>query len=424
MAAKSVPSLSDSANQLLARIRDRYLSSAEFNGLHIYGEPVQTVRAPAIELVRAGLVQVMVGADYLNIHIRPWPSRRSREDQIQDMQRLEQSDYGVCLYPTSAGMKGVRLPSRLSGRPFARAMARGKGTLELAYFEFDVLEQYRNDSRFRFNFGDSGASMGLSDEAFEDKDVFERDHVGLSHIGFAYDLSGYNPAEPASPIVRRVAVFYCDLITLTPEHQRRWETYQVDGANLKPHPLWWNAQMGHWPDGVGPFTRLFKELENLNELAVLAFGEALFRATDRPGDMGWLLRPSQREWDDFVLQLDKVLSDNLRSEFFDSVGVPQVDKAGQRIGTLNRFRLFMQSGGVEESNARKLLGPLQEVRKARQAPAHALRTNITDRTFVHQQITLLQEVYSALGATRHWLATHPKCSGWEEKHKDLQTYML
>jgi hypothetical protein len=96
---------------------------------------VEAVRAPAIELVKAGLVQVMVGADYMNIHIRPWPSRRSTEDQIQDMQGLEQSDYGVCLYPTPAGMKGVRLPNRLSGRPFARAMARGKGTLELAYFE-------------------------------------------------------------------------------------------------------------------------------------------------------------------------------------------------------------------------------------------------------------------------------------------------
>lgn len=44
--------------------------------------------------------------------------------------------------------------------------------------------------------------------------------------------------------------------------------------------------MGRWPDGVGPFTRLFMELESLNELAVLAFGEALFRTTDRPGDMG------------------------------------------------------------------------------------------------------------------------------------------
>lgn len=424
MATKQQPELGPEAVKLMSLIRDRYLGSGEFNGLHIRADLVEPARAPAIELLDAGLIQVVTGADYGNIHIRSWPSKRSTADQIEDLRDLTSSDYGVCLYPTAAGMKGVRLPSRLTGRPYARAMARGKGTLELAYFQFDVLEQYRNDSRFRFGFGDSGASMGISDEAYEDKDVFERDHVGLSHIGFAYDLSAYEPDDPESPIVRRVAVFYCDLITLTPEHQRRWETYQVDEANLEPHPLWWNSQMGRWPDGVGPIDRLVMELTNLNELAVLAFGEPMFRSTERPADMGWLLRPSQREWDDFILQLDKVLSDNLRSDFFKAAGVPGVDEGGKQIGTLNRFQRFMQSGGAAEDRARKVLGPLREVRAARMAPAHAIRANITDRTFIHQQIELLKRLYSALGATRHWLATHPNCSGWEEKHKELHTYML
>jgi hypothetical protein len=424
MATNHQHELSAEALELMGRIRQRYLGSREFNGLHIRAKLVGSARAPAIELLKAGLIQVMTGADYMNIHIRPWPSKRSTDDQIQDMRDLTSSDYGVCLYPTAAGMKSVRLPSRLTGRPYARAMARGKGTLQLAYFQFDVLEQYRNDSRFRFGFGDSGASMGLSDEAYGDQEVFERDHVGLSHIGFAYDLTGYDPKDAESPIVRRAAVFYCDLITLTPEHQRRWETYQVDEANLEPHPLWWNSQMGSWPDGVGPIDRLFMELTNLNELAVLALGEPMFRATERPADLGWLLRPSQREWDDFILQLDKVLSDNLRSGFFDAAGVPSVDERGDRIGSLNRFQRFMLSGGVTEDRARKVLGPLRDIRKARQAPAHTIRANITDRTFIHQQIELLNQTYSALGAARHWLATHPGCAGWEEKHKDLHTYML
>lgn len=424
MSASPRPEISSEAAELMGLIRERYLSSGEFNGLHIHSTLVEPSRAPSIELLQAGLVEVMTGADYMNIHIRPWPSRRSVEEQIQDIEQLSRADYGVCLYPTAVGMKGVRLPNKLRGRPYARAMARGKGTLELAYFQFDVLEQYRNDSRFRFSFGDSGASMGLSDEAFEDEDVFERDHVGLNHIGFAYDLTRYDPTAPDSPIERRVAVFYCDLITLTPEHQRRWETYEVDGTDLEPHPLWWNSQMGRWPDGVGPFTRLFMELQNLNELAVLAFGEAMFRSVDRPAEMGWLLRPSQREWDDFMLQLDKVLSDNLRSEFFKAAGVESFDERGQRMGTLKRFERFLHSGGMAEDKARKIVSPMALVRNARQGPAHRIRANLTDRTFIHQQIELLREIYSALGATRHWLATHPKCADWEEKQKDLQTYML
>jgi hypothetical protein len=190
------------ASDLLARIQERYLGSAAFNGFHIYGQAGQAVREPAGELVRAGLVQVVSGADYLNIHIRPWPSTRPMESQITDLRELAVEDYGVCLYPLAAGMKGVRLPHRMRGRPYARAMARGRGSLELAYFEFAVLEQYRNDGRFLFSFGDAGASMWLTDEASDDAEVFERDHVGLSHIGFAYDLSRYDTKDPSSPIER------------------------------------------------------------------------------------------------------------------------------------------------------------------------------------------------------------------------------
>lgn len=416
--------LSEGAADLLRNVRQRYLQSPDFNGYHIRGTAVVDERMPAVELIEAGLLQVVTSSDYMNIHICPWPSRRSAEDQINDVDELDIADYGVCLYPTPAGMKGVRLPNRFSGRPYARAMARGKGTLELAYFQFDVLEQYRNDSRFRFGFGDAGASMGLRDEAFEHEDVFERDHVGLSHIGFAYDLSGFDPDDPNSPIVRRVAVFHCDLVSLTPEHQRRWETYQVEGSGLEPHPLWWNSQMGHWPDAVGPFTRLFMELENLNELSTLAFGQNMFRTTERPADLGWLLRSSQREWDEFVVQLDKVLSDNLRPQFFDSAGVAGIGEDRQRIATLNRLQRFMQGGGSSEEEARKLLGPLREVRKYRQGPAHAIRHNITDRTFIHRQIALLSDITDAMGALRHWLASHPDCKEWQEKHKDLKTYML
>lgn len=416
--------LSSDSEGLLARVRERFLSSGDFNGLHFQGTDVEPLRAAAIELLQAGLIEITTGEDYPNIHIRPWPSRRSVEDQNEDLLSLGPDDYGVCLYPTPAGMRGVRLPRRLDGRPFARAMARGKGTLELAYFEFDVLEQYRNDSRFMFGFGEFGASMSLSDEASLDPSAPERDHVFLNHIGFAYDLSRYDPEEPDSPILRRVAVFYSDLKTLTPEHQRRWETYQVPDTNLEPHPLWWNGQMGTWPDGVGPFTRIFMELENLNELAGFAFGRPLFRSTERPADLGWILRPSQREWDDFVCEMDKVLSENLRSKFFDAAFVLKTDEQGQHLGTLTRLELFMEMHGVDADQAKHAVSPLKEVRAERQAPSHRLRTNITDRTFIHRQIQLVQRVYSALVAIREWLATHPKCSEWKETYPDLKTYFL
>lgn len=424
MAPKQQLELSAEAAALLVKIRDRYLGSKDFNGLHIHGAFVDQSRNAGIELLEAGLIQVVTDDDYMNIHIRPWPSRRSTGEQIRDLRDLAPNDYGVCLYPTEAGMKGVRLPGRLNGQPFARAMARGKGTLQLAYFEFDVLEQYRNDSKFRFQFGDSGAVMSISDAAFGDDHIFERDHVSMSHIGFAYDLSGYDPEDAESPIVRRVTAFYCDLTKLTAEHQRRWETYQVDGANLQPHPLWWNAQMGRWPDGLGPIDRMFVELRNINTLCDTAFGASLFRSTDRPEDMGWLLRPARREWDDFILQLDKVLSDNLRSDFFNAIGAPVFDQNGVRIGTLSRLQQFIHGCGVPLDETKRVLKPLTDVRKARQKPAHTIRQNLSDQTFIHQQVALLERINSTLFFVRHLLATHPRCVNWEDKHEDLKYYVI
>jgi hypothetical protein len=75
----------------------------------------------------------------------------------------------------------------------------------------------------------------------------------MSHIGFAYDLSGYDAKDVNSLIVRRVCAFYGDLAKLSPEHQQRWKTYEsVPQDGLRPHPAWMDTQMGRWADGVGP----------------------------------------------------------------------------------------------------------------------------------------------------------------------------
>ena len=411
-------------NGLLKEIIAWYLNSGEFNGLPVRGDVAADRRREAIELVRAGLVQVVSEDDYMNPHIRPWPSHRSVGDQVGSLRDLKRTSYAVCLYPTPAAMKGIRLPRRFADRPYAQAMARGRGTLELAFFAVDVLEPYRNDPRYRFGFHDFGVDMSIEDDAYVDEMEPERDKISLRHLGFAYDLSGYDKTDLNSTIIRRVCAFYCDLITLTPEHQQRWKSYQVSDDGLEPHPEWWGMQMGNWADGVGPFTRLFFELQNVNELFERAFDVPLFTTTKRPDDFGWLLRPSQREWDEFVQQLDKVLSENLRHDAFDAVGVDRVDERGQNLGTLTRLQHFMVNHGIATEVARNVLKPLRDVRSARQRPAHALRENISDKTFVHRQVALLSELNDSLVEIRRWLSTHPKNRSWKQPHEDLVDYRM
>ncbi|WP_062213963.1 hypothetical protein [Demequina oxidasica] len=404
---------------------DRYLKSGDFNGLYLDTDVDSELVGVAKGLVADGKFQVMVSeVDYPNPHIRPWPSRRTIESQIESLDELSGAGYGVVLYPTPLALKGVRVPARLKGLPFATAMAKGRGTLEVAYFSFDVLEPYRNDPRYRFRYGDFGVDMGIGDEAYLDETELERDKVSLSHLGFAYDLAGYDRTDEETPIVRRVAAFYGDLAKLTPEHQQRWKSYQVAEDGLEPHPAWWMTQMGHWADGIGPFDYLFLQLENLNALWTGAFGEALFKHTDRPEEFGWLLRPSQREWDEFIVQLDKVLSENIRHDALDAVGAPRKDKSDQNLGTLSRLSAFLEDKGIESATVKDLMQPLRSIRQARQRPAHALRANITDKSFVHRQVALLEDLNDTLRELARWLSTHPKNRGWKSHFEPDNYYRM
>lgn len=170
---------------LMKAVVNQYLKSGEFNGLLLLPDVEPALIDVAKGLVADGKVQVMSEVDYPNPHIRPWPSRRTIESQLASLDELTDDAGGVVLYPTSSALRGVRVPARLRGQPFSAAMAKGRGSLEIAYFSFDVLEPYRNDPRYQFRYWDFGVDMGIGDEAYLDEAELERDKVSLSHLGFA-----------------------------------------------------------------------------------------------------------------------------------------------------------------------------------------------------------------------------------------------
>jgi hypothetical protein len=227
---------------LLDRIIEQYLGSSDFNGYFFHSEPVES-QEQAIDLIRARMVEVVGEIDYPNPHIRPWPTRRPIEEQVKDIAASD-GEYGaVCLYPTAGALTDRLDPQLYLDQPYRRRLAEGRGTLELAYFRFDVLEVYRNDPRFSFDFHDFGARAVIGDEAYLDQEEPEEDKTSISHIGFAYDLSAYDPEDPTTPITRRVCAFLGDLSDLTAIHQQRWRTYEVPEQGLEPHPVWFAMEM-------------------------------------------------------------------------------------------------------------------------------------------------------------------------------------
>lgn len=276
--------------------------------------------------------------------------------------------------------------------------------MQPAFFRTDVLESYREDPRFEYDQDDFGFNFNISDELYTDEDEPDAEKVHLLHGGFAYDLSDIANGH----IDRRVCVFLCDLTSFTPEIQQRWSTFEVPAEDdLRPHPVWWGCQMGHWPDGIGPFFRLFGELKALNELHQHTFGEQRFETVEHPKEFGWLLRQSQREFDRFVHDLDKLLSDNIRHKALTAAGVPRKDAAGKDMGTLQRVGLMLERAGVSEDERKRVMKPLYDIRKARQQPAHDTVSNKTDRSLNLKQIDLLAEVGGSLNVLRHFWQSHP-----------------
>ncbi|MDF3316389.1 hypothetical protein [Rhodococcus sp. C3V] len=398
----------------LDKIITFYLDSRDFNGLPIRNaEEIDLIATE--ELVRRDLVQVVDERDYLNPHIRPWKPRRTTDDQIESLRNLTVDEHFVCLYPTVTAMEGYDLGDRYKGLPYDRVMAEGHGTLELAFFKYEVLEPYRNDPRFVFQVGDYGVDIWLSDDLYMDESEPEMDKIAINHVGFAYDLSKFDKDNPDSEIKRLVCAFYVDLRKLNSVHQLRWSTYEIEKTrDISPHLIWWRQQMGHWPDGMGPFERFFYELETLNILFERAHGDVLLNTISRPDGFGWIVRPSQSEYDAFVHQLDKLLSENLRYKALDLLGVEKKNNNGEQLGTLTRLELALRRFGVDEAQAKAVLRPLRDVRRLRQKPAHTLTSNVTNSTFVHHQASLLREVTDSIESIRRFWQTHPTNADWDE----------
>lgn len=137
----------------------------------------------------------------------------------------------------------------------------------------------------------------------------ERDKVFLETFGIGYD-----------ELDHRAAVVYLRYLSdLSPEHQQYWNTFIVSGL-VKLHPDYYRGTyLGEWSLNGSFFGAILEEIKLINQLTTGIFGEALFRTEhneERPLGLTLFLRPTLRNFNIFVLAMDKILSDNINQEFF------------------------------------------------------------------------------------------------------------
>jgi hypothetical protein len=136
---------------------------------------------------------------------------------------------------------------------------------------------------------------------------------------------------------------------------------------------------------------------------------------NKPRRFTFLVRPALEKFNEFVLLLDKMLSDNLNKDFFRNDVATEVEeqRADGKIVVHSKGTLTILNDWL-----RKYFHPpdwklwdrsfrcLREIRQFRQNPAHAVDENVFDQNYVEEQRELMIRAYSALRVLRSMFARH------------------
>ena len=400
------------ADKLIKDVTGFYLKSNQFNGYPCYPLLKNSIisfdklRTILHELVEDKKLSLVFGDRHPNPHVKAFKDE-SAESQLQKLKTVSLDH--VCIYPTPDYLRKVVDCNTYSTKPYTLELALGAGQLEFRAFDLSVLEVYRNDPRYNYTNDDIHGRISISDEYFESQDIPEKDKILLNTFGFAYD-EDFN---------RAVAVFCFYLNMLSPEHQQVWKSKELTG-NYKLHPDYYRACIQGIPgEKMSIFSAFIEEIQIINRMCEIMGRPHLFREDfqqRRPRNFSFLVRPTLDEYNNFVHTLDKIMSDNIKKEFFmdeisDEIEEERVDGkiVVSQKGTIKMLYEWLNSNFrlMEQKLIDELIDIFKEVRKQRQKPAHVLKPNEFDQKYFHSQRKLVIKAYDAIRTIRLIFAIHP-----------------
>jgi hypothetical protein len=404
-------------DRIMEAVTKHYIQSHDFNGIlavrlrEEFNIGEDDLRSLLRELVEEGLVFLAFDRVQGNPHIlRIPPPERDRQIQLLASEPLR--SFGV--YPSQMVLRERPDLTDFSQRPFTQRLALGEAQLTHVFFELSVLEPYYRDPRYHFDYYDLGGRISVRDEAYFSPQMSERDKVVIETFGVAYD----------GERKRVIVAFLRYLSNLSPEHQQIWQAQIADRECLMNSDYARSSLYGSWPEHYSVYQALLSEIREINKLSALINKPALFRddfSEERPVQLHPLLRPTGRNFNEFVQFFDKMLSENLNREFFrNDITLEEEIKRQDgkievvRIGTLrlleNWLRTHYRTRDGEDVSAEDL-EPLKRVRKLRQKPAHEITEDRYDISLAAEQDRVVADVVHALTKMRYILMSHPAAKG-------------
>jgi hypothetical protein len=400
--------------KLLERICEQYQQSGDFNGLalHTLDTTDPSIHSCIVELIREGEVDLVRGDGHPNPHIKAFPAE-SIELQLE---KIEREGLGTgCLYPSPTHLKKLAIADS-EPAPYTRALKLGEPQLSYRVFDLRVLEWYRNDPRFVVEIDDIHGRIHQRSETTDAAGTVLRDQLEFLEFGFAYDEQ-YN---------RAIAVFLRYLHDLPTDQQQYLSNYELPSI-YKLHPDFYRTQIiGDFPERISIYDAFLEEKRHINELSRLIGKPPLFNNDreeyKRPTGFGILIRPTKKEFGDFALMLDQLLSDDLNRDFFkDEIPTNEIltredgTTITQAIGTITLLERWIRKyfKPNDPTAMDQLFQAIREVRKARQKPAHRTDNNTFDQKYIRHQRDLMLTAFDAVRTIRMILENHPKARGYE-----------
>lgn len=277
---------------------------------------------------------------------------------------------------------------------YTKQLRLGGSQIAHRYFDRQVLDRYLQNPRYEFKEFDVSGRISTPDNV---PNMLPKDRVYI-RFGQACHPSG----APA------VAVILFDLGELSRKHQQYWASYEIH-EECQPDPDYikqnFDAELIQL---VSARKALLGELKEINRICNLMSEPELFRKTYEPYELLKLVvitKPTADAFLSFVNELDKLLSQNINKEFFESK-IDLVDNKGRDKGTLKLLDEYLKSYDLTSSAVNDICGPLKNVRKYRQTPSHKITEDEFDIDYWMKQNKLIMDVLNALHLLRKVFEKH------------------
>lgn len=416
-------------------VYDFFVASSDFNGIPLrniseklnidYENSIDIIK----ELVKDNIVSIQSSTNPHIIGFQHYPidsqihileEAKKIKEVVHSFGEItissEDTEYPICLYPCKSYLQKKRDLADFGNVLYTKQLALAEPHLTPIFFEIEVLDRYFNDPRFDFKFEDYSGQISCLYDENENPIVREEDQIFLKTFGLGFDENG-----------DRLAVVYLRYLKdLTPEHQIYWKSRQKTGNCKMLEEYHQNTIQGNWTFSYSIFSGFIGEQKCINDLTKLIFTKPLFRKSfeneNRPKEFTFFFTPTLKNYNDFILLLDKMISENINKDFFegkvDFFEFKELENGlveRQSKGTLQLFEEWLNSvfNVKGDGTVSELFKPLKKIRKERQSPAHRINENQYDRQLIEKQKIIMDDIYSVFRNLRNIFHQHPKARDFE-----------